>query len=139
MPYEISTEVSFSAAHFIAGYPGDCARMHGHNWKVRVALRTGTTGQAGSQAIGRGQRTSGPADLAYDFRTLRALMSEVAKALDHTVLNDLACFKGRNPTAEAIAEWFYGEMAGRLADEPVSVARVEVWESPLNCAVYFKE
>ncbi|HVP57824.1 MAG TPA: 6-carboxytetrahydropterin synthase [bacterium] len=125
MPYEVSTEVSFSAAHFIAGYQGDCAKMHGHNWRVRATLHSGSP-----------ERLPG---LTYDFRKLRALLEEVAAIVDHTVLNELPFFKVKNPTAEAIAEWFYGEVAGRLDDPNVSVARVEVWESPLNCATYFKE
>jgi 6-pyruvoyltetrahydropterin/6-carboxytetrahydropterin synthase len=129
MPFEISTEVTFSAAHYIAGYPGDCARMHGHNWRVRASLR----------AAGLGGRGDGPVGVTYDFRALKALMGEVAGLLDHSVLNELPYFKARNPTAEAIAEWFFGELERRLADPTVKAARVEVWESASNCAAYFKE
>jgi 6-pyruvoyltetrahydropterin/6-carboxytetrahydropterin synthase len=127
MPYEISTEVSFSAAHFIAGYVGDCSNMHGHNWKVRAAIRA-------LPLEGKG----GPAGLTYDFRKLKALMEDIIRALDHSVLNELPYFKHKNPTAEAIAEWFYGEMVKRLAGE-AQVGKVEVWESPQNCATYSKE
>ena len=127
MPYEISTEVSFSGAHFIAGYQGDCARMHGHNWRVRAAVTAAQVKTGG-----------GPVGLTYDFRKLRALLGDIAGLVDHSILNDLPCFKDRNPTAEAIAEWFHGEIEKRLAGE-AAVVRVEVWESPLNCAVYFKE
>jgi len=129
MPFEISTEVTFSAAHYIAGYKGDCARMHGHNWRVRASLR----------AAGFGDRSGGPAGVTYDFRALRALMSDVAALVDHSVLNELPDFKARNPTAEAIAEWFFGELEKRLTDPAVKVARVEVWESAQNCAAYFRE
>jgi 6-pyruvoyltetrahydropterin/6-carboxytetrahydropterin synthase len=124
MSYEISTEVGFSAAHFIAGYEGDCAKLHGHNWKVRAAIR----------AV-----RSKPTGLTYDFRRLRALLTEVVAPLDHSVLNDLPFFAGRNPTAETIAEWIYHETCTRIEDESVSLARVDVWESDLNCATYFGE
>jgi len=127
MPYEISTEVAFSAAHFIAGYQGDCSKMHGHNWKVRAAVKA--LPQQGKGA---------PAGLTYDFRKLKAVMEDIVRALDHSILNDLPYFKQKNPTAEAIAEWFYGEMVKRLAGE-AQVGKVEVWESPQNCATYFKE
>jgi 6-pyruvoyltetrahydropterin/6-carboxytetrahydropterin synthase len=129
MPFEVSTEVTFSAAHYIAGYQGDCARMHGHNWRVRASLT----------ASGLGDRRGGPVGVTYDFRALKALMGEVAGLLDHSVLNDLPHFKAKNPTAEAIAEWFFSELEKRLADPAVKVARVEVWESAHNCAAYFKE
>jgi 6-pyruvoyltetrahydropterin/6-carboxytetrahydropterin synthase len=124
MPFEISTEAGFSAAHYIEGYPGDCARLHGHNWRVRVTLRA------------HARRSDG---LTYDFRKLRRLIEAVVGMLDHSILNDLECLKGRNPTAEVIAEWAFGEVRGRLEGGSVDVARVEVWESPLSCAAYIGE
>ena len=124
MPYEISTETGFSAAHYIAGYEGDCARLHGHNWRVRVAIRASE---------------NKPAGFTYDFRKLKALLAEIAQQIDHRVLNELPCFEGKNPTAETIAEWFYREVSQRIKDATVTVTRVEVWESPLNCATYFED
>ena len=124
MPYEISTEGTFSAAHFLEGYEGDCARLHGHNWRVRVAIRA---------------EESKPIGLSYDFRRLRSLIQEVIKPLDHSVLNELPFFRGRNPTAETIAEWCYEEISSRIEDSTASVIRVEVWESLQNCATYVKE
>ncbi len=124
MAYEISTETGFSAAHYIAGYQGDCARLHGHNWTVRVAIRAAE---------------NKPMGFTYDFRRLKALMNEVAKQVDHTVLNELPHFEGVNPTAETIAEWFYREISRRIKDASVAVTRVEVWESRVNCATYSKD
>jgi 6-pyruvoyltetrahydropterin/6-carboxytetrahydropterin synthase len=124
MPYEISTEGNFSAAHFLKDYEGNCARLHGHNWKVRVTVR----------AV-----ESKPSGLTYDFRTLKAVIADVIRPLDHCVLNDLSFFEDRNPTAETIAKWCYHEMCSRIEDGTFVVARVEVWESPGNCATYLKE
>jgi 6-pyruvoyltetrahydropterin/6-carboxytetrahydropterin synthase len=124
MPYEISTEGTFSAAHFLEGYQGDCARLHGHNWRVRVAVRA---------------ERSKPTGLTFDFRSLKKLINEVIKPLDHSVLNDLPFFQSGNPTAETIAEWCYGEVSSRIEDSMFRVVRVEVWESPQNCATYVKE
>lgn len=124
MPFEISTGVSFSAAHYIEGYEGDCARLHGHTWNVRVAVRVAKEGATG---------------LTYDFRDLRTLVGDVIGRLDHSLLNDLPFFKGKNPTAEAVAEWVHHEVAAKIETAGVAVARVEVWESPLNCATYLEE
>jgi 6-pyruvoyltetrahydropterin/6-carboxytetrahydropterin synthase len=98
--------------------------LHGHNWRVRVAIRA---------------EPSKATALTFDFRRLRALIDDVLKPLDHSVLNDLPFMKDKNPTAEAIAEWCYHEITGRIDDDTVSVSRVEVWESPHNCASYLKE
>jgi 6-pyruvoyltetrahydropterin/6-carboxytetrahydropterin synthase len=124
MPYEISTEGTFSAAHFLEGYEGDCARLHGHNWRVRVAVRT---------------EDNTPTGFTFDFRRLKSLLQSVIKQLDHCVLNDLPAFGGKNPTAETIAEWCYFEMVRMIDDKAVEVVRVEVWESLHNCATYLKE
>ncbi|MFO7582720.1 6-pyruvoyl trahydropterin synthase family protein, partial [Guyparkeria sp.] len=39
--YTLTTEVEFAAAHRLHGYDGNCARLHGHNWRVVVEV-TGT-------------------------------------------------------------------------------------------------
>ena len=31
--YFLKTEQSFDSAHFLAGYHGKCANIHGHRWK----------------------------------------------------------------------------------------------------------
>ena len=31
---------SFSAAHRLRGYQGDCERLHGHNYKVEVSIES---------------------------------------------------------------------------------------------------
>ena len=124
MPYEISTEGTFSAAHYLEGYEGDCARLHGHNWRVRVAIRV---------------EENKPTGLTYDFRRLKSLIRQVIQPLDHGVLNELPFFEGKNPTAETIAEWCYDEVASRIEDDTARVVRVEVWESLQNCAAYVKE
>lgn len=123
MPYEISTEATFSAAHYLSGYPGDCARLHGHNWKVRLIARADERKELG---------------LTFDFRKLREILKELLKSLDHSVLNDLEQFKNDNPTAEAIAEWIYHQ-ASKSFSGGVKISRVEVWESQTNCATYLGE
>lgn len=124
MPFEISTDETFSAAHMIAGYEGDCSKLHGHNWRVRVTVRAEKSPATG---------------LTFDFRKLRTLLKEILGTLDHTVLNDLAPFKDVNPTAETIAEWCYGELARRIDQPGASVSRVEVWESDRSCAAFTRE
>ena len=37
--YEIEVKAAFEAAHYIDGYAGKCARLHGHNWEVVAVVR----------------------------------------------------------------------------------------------------
>src|SRR5438309_8585297 len=38
--FELRVKVEFPAAHHLDGYPGDCARPHGHNWGIEVFARS---------------------------------------------------------------------------------------------------
>ncbi len=112
--YTLKVQVDFAAAHSLRDYPGDCARLHGHNWKVEVevcALRL--------DAVGMG----------LDFRTIRRAAREVVDRLDHRYLNETPPFDELNPTAEHIAAYIFRELAARLNDGRVRVCAVTVWET----------
>ena len=36
--YTLKVLSEFAAAHSLRDYPGDCKRLHGHNWKVEVEV-----------------------------------------------------------------------------------------------------
>ena len=37
--FELTVQGSFSAAHQVIGYPGDCAGVHGHTYRVSVTIK----------------------------------------------------------------------------------------------------
>jgi len=121
--FEVSVEASFSAAHRLRDYEGACERLHGHNYKVRVAAR--------------GPKL-GPAGMLLDFKVLKREVASVMDELDHHCLNeDVDDFgEGKlNPTAENIAMWLGRKLAERLG-EGVSLASVTVWESDTSAATF---
>jgi 6-pyruvoyltetrahydropterin/6-carboxytetrahydropterin synthase len=122
--YEIFVTTQFAAAHALSGYPGDCARLHGHNWGIEVAVRC-----AKLDALGMG----------LDFGDLEAGVKEILQGLDHYHLNELTAFQGVNPTAENLARFLYLELGRRLNSEVIRVARVKVSETNGVGAVYWEE
>lgn len=34
--YSLKVHPQFCSAHTLRDYPGDCRRLHGHNWKVET-------------------------------------------------------------------------------------------------------
>jgi 6-pyruvoyltetrahydropterin/6-carboxytetrahydropterin synthase len=128
----ISTEAHFSAAHQLREYPGECERQHGHNFKVRVAVRASELGNLG---------------FAMDFKELKAMLKEGVKKFDHRNLNELPEFKNVNPSAENIAKLLYNDLKAKLesysskAEIPVTLKlkEVQVWESDTNSATYCEE
>lgn len=112
--FEISVQTHFSAAHVLKGYAGDCARLHGHNWKVSVAVAAEHLDEVG---------------MGIDFRTLRRYLAEIIDPLDHQHLNTIPPFDRRNPTAEHLAQYIYDQLKAKLGDRKVQIRSVQVWES----------
>jgi len=119
--YRISVEQHFDAAHYLRGYKGKCEAMHGHRYKVVLKVDASELNDIG---------------LAYDFAELKRHLAEVIARFDHTCLNDAHPFDKLNPSAENIAADIYKELKSRLAGAPVTIADVEVWESPQTGVIY---
>ena len=121
--YKLNVKSEFSAAHKLTGYEGLCKNLHGHNWKVRVAIFCDVTDNIG---------------LTIDFGIIKKYLNEIMEALDHTYLNDLTIFQGENPTSENIAKFIYGEFKKKLNEKNGKIAEVEVWESDRTSMTYFE-
>ena len=123
--FEVSTEVNFAAAHHLREYCGACENVHGHNWLVRASVRTTQLDKIG---------------LAIDFKILKKHIKLVVEKLDHSDLNLIFDEKLGNPSSENIARYIFSELANSLKPEfpQISVARIDVWETPGNCASYFE-
>ncbi|MGA1264564.1 MAG: 6-pyruvoyl trahydropterin synthase family protein [Prochlorothrix sp.] len=128
MPWKVSTEFSFSAAHLIKDYNGPCGRMHGHTYQVRV--------EAQSRQL-HSSEFCPHAVMVSDFRTLRWAKRDVTKGgLDHCVLNDVLPPEYET-TAEMIAKYIFDRTR---ADLPPGIAlRVAVSETPNSWAEYWEE
>ena len=112
---------SFSAAHSLRGYRGDCERLHGHNYRVEVSVSSETLDSMG---------------IVMDFRELKLLVKNALAALDHQYLNDLDAFSRINPSAENIARHIFMSLAPSIS-EPLVLREVVVWEND-NCCVSFR-
>ncbi len=110
----------FEAAHVLPHHPGKCARLHGHSYRVEVAV-------AGAL------QSAGPATgMVVDFDALAAVVRpHVVERLDHSSLNDLM----PNPTAEEIALWIWNELCARVE----GLDEIVVWETASACAVVRSE
>ena len=121
--YELTIETRFSAAHQLRGYQGRCENLHGHNWKVQVAVSADRLNDIG---------------LAMDFGELKKITNEVVATLDHGMLNEIFPFTEINPSSENIAKWIYESLKKRVDREGLEVASVTVWESETASATYYE-
>lgn len=122
--YEIFTEMHISAAHHLRGYNGACANLHGHNWEIRATVRAEELDEIG---------------IAVDFKVLKKALHEIVDPLDHADLNDTFTEEVGNPTAENIARYIFEKLGPKIeaVNSTAQVSRIDIWETPGNCASYF--
>ncbi len=136
--YYLKTKAAFDSAHFLAGYEGKCANIHGHRWVIE-AVFSGM--ELSPQGTDRG--------MLLDFSRIKQEVRDLADRFDHAFIYEqnslrettLAALKSENfrlievefrPTAENFARYFYD----LLSERSLPIKSVAVYETPDNCAVY---
>jgi 6-pyruvoyltetrahydropterin/6-carboxytetrahydropterin synthase len=98
----------FDAAHFLPGYQGKCANLHGHTYQVEVVIE----GQVGEDGM------------VLDFYQLKELLKAALVDLDHGCLNQII----PNPTAEKIALLIRSRLEKELSDTHLKLVFLKLWE-----------
>ncbi len=135
--YELKASGHFDSAHFLPGYAGKCANLHGHRWTVTVTVSGKNLRQGGETQ-----------DMLLDFSELKQTINRLCDAFDHKLLckegsllpqtKDAFSVQGFayvelpfSPTAERLAEYFY-----RACERSLPVVEAAVYETPDNLAVF---
>jgi 6-pyruvoyltetrahydropterin/6-carboxytetrahydropterin synthase len=121
--FMLTIRTSFAAAHNLINYQGDCENLHGHNWKVDVAVKAGKLDSAG---------------LGIDFKVLKREAGAIIQELDHKYLNDNPAFQNSSPSSEHIAKYLYQRISERLNNDNIVVDSITVWESDNASARYYE-
>ena len=113
--YTITKEFHFSASHQLDHLPDghQCARLHGHNYIVKIEL----SGELDDRGF------------VFDYGDLAPLKTMIDKQLDHRHLNDVLNF---HTTAENIAKWIFNICYSWWPQ----VTAVSVQEAPKTWATY---
>lgn len=122
--YTLKIVTDFASAHTLRGYPGACARMHGHNWKVETEVLASELDEVG---------------MGVDFKVIKQATRDIAAQLDHRYLNELEPFTRINPTAENIAAYFFRELSSQLNSPRLRVQAVTLWETERACVRYAED
>ncbi len=121
--FKISVEITFSAAHRLKAYPGNCERIHGHNYTVVAQVAVPDVDSIG---------------IAYDFRILNQQLKEVVEDYDHQLINDVSPFDQFNPSSENLAKYIYQRLKEKLAGKARMIS-IEVRESSKYSAIYTED
>lgn len=122
--YELRIIDQFAAAHQLRGIQGGCENLHGHNWKIEVAVGGSRLGNDG---------------LLVDFREIKRGTKAILGTMDHQFLNDLDAFRNTEPSSENIARHIFESLSQRLNTETIRILRVTAWESDSACATYWRD
>lgn len=122
--YQIFIEDNFSAAHQIREYSGNCERLHGHNWKVKVFVKADKLDDLG---------------IGIDFRELKKKIKRVLRLVDHKNLSEVKPFDRENPTSENIAKFLFDKLSNEINSNNLEVSRVEICETPGTGVIYYSE
>ena len=107
----ITKEFRFEAAHRLPLYKGNCSKLHGHSYRLEVAV---------SGKLKKG--------MVLDFRELDLIVKEkVISILDHSYLNDTI----ENPTAENIVKWIWTKLKPSL-----NLHLLRLWETDKSSVIY---
>ncbi len=102
MTFTFALRRPFVADHF-HDLPGFQEDRHGHNWEVEAEVTLASETEEAPFA---------------------AALDAWVQAVDYRLLNDLPPLAGRNPTAEALAQWAFEHLAG----EGLHPSRVKIRE-----------
>lgn len=120
--FVVSAQAHYDAAHFLEGYDGKCARLHGHRYVVEAAVAADSLNDQG---------------IAFDFADLKRELRALAEDLDHVCLNDLPVFDGVPTSAENQAKYFFDALSERLPGELAQgLLYCRIWETPTQWALY---
>jgi 6-pyruvoyltetrahydropterin/6-carboxytetrahydropterin synthase len=109
----IGKEFVFHAAHKLTDYNGKCENLHGHSYRLSVAVE-GSVEDDG---------------MVMDFADISRIVQEkVISRLDHSYLNDLL---GDKSSLEKLAEWVWQALDGSLP-----LKQVRLWETDNNFLIY---
>lgn len=116
---EVTKEFTFDSCHNLLEYDGDCARLHGHTYKLQVTVK-GTVNDIG---------------MVLDFKDLKKIVKDgMLTMFDHHYLNSKMTF---NTTAENMVVYLFDLLTIALKDyDKVEVTSVKLWETPTSFAEF---
>ncbi|MBR3889251.1 6-carboxytetrahydropterin synthase QueD [bacterium] len=118
--HELKVESSFSAAHHLLNYNGECENQHGHNWLVEAFVRGTELDKS---------------NILIDYKVLKKHLKAVLDLLDHKDINELPDFKGISPSSEVLSKYIYEKMKELVPQ----MYKISIWETATSCASYFEE
>lgn len=141
--FTLKSEIEFDAAHYLSGYDGKCANIHGHRYKLVVKIKDKELRKTGQN---RG--------MVEDFTIVKKSLKEVQEIFDHKLIiednnvgSDLInrlegsiqkfqyVLVPYRPTVEEMSRHIFNI----LKEKNINIYEVELFETPTNSCIYREE
>lgn len=114
---------TFDSAHFLPGYKGKCANIHGHTYKLEV-----TVGNVNEVLIVGGSSDG----MVMDFYDLKMIVEKhLLEQWDHKLINETGKYETIRPTAENMCNQAFYTISSHLPFG-IRVTSVKLWETPTS-------
>ncbi|MEQ8155775.1 MAG: 6-carboxytetrahydropterin synthase [Clostridiaceae bacterium] len=136
----LKSEVGFDSSHYLGGYDGKCANIHGHRYRLVIKVKGTELKESGSNRA-----------MVEDFNFIKLVLKEIHDLFDHKlILEDdelgrdlINRLEGSpqsfdyilvpyRPTAEEMSRDIYNRIKARGID----IYEVELFETPTNSCIY---
>ena len=138
----VTKEFHFEAAHFLPGYDGLCANMHGHSYRLLVTLRGNILKDENSPKNG----------MVMDFSVLKSIVErEILGVLDHSLIVRRSTYSlpaqscpfrivelEEQPTSENLLLWIVKRLQASFPPQ-AELYRVCLYETVTSCAEWVME
>ena len=122
--WQLTVRAEFAAAHALRHYQGACESMHGHNYKVEMAVE--------------GEALTPDTELLMDFTELKKILTIELEVLDHKCLNQVEPFTHLNPSSENLAKYLWYQLTPYFVNKPAKIKSVSVSENSRQTATYWE-
>lgn len=136
----LKSEIEFDSSHYLSGYEGKCANIHGHRYRLVVKVKGDVLKESGSNRA-----------MVEDFNFIKHALKEIHDLFDHKIIieNDnigvdlVNQFKlsGQRyeyvlvhyrPTAEEMSR----DIFNKIKEKGINIYEVELFETPTNSCIY---
>ncbi len=131
--YTLTQRGHFHGSHFLPGYHGDCANVHGHTWHVQVVIEFPVI----DVQLLTGEHSDG---MLVDYHDIEQVWYELDHGRAHPKEGLNAVFE--HPTAEVISNWLLEQLCGLVEDQVpdtpfhVTVTLEEDEDTSCVCSMY---
>lgn len=135
--FKISKKITFPMGHRLSKHAGDCRYIHGHNFSVKIGVKSETLNENG---------------MVMDFSELKRLAKIFTSEFDHSLtlnkkedqeIGHFLTERGfkvnmieAEPTAENMARALFKYLQKNIKEEGVEVDYVKVHENETSTATY---